>query len=182
MEPTVLAVVGGKDSGKTATIEAITKELTKRGYKVAAVKHIPEKDFTIDTKNKDTWKFTQSGAKTVVSIALGEIATIEKTDTGNLSLKEILKRCKGNDIVIIEGFRQLLGKNVKVPKIVAVKSAEEALEASKNFKPIIAFTGPYPAEKLALNVPYVDVLRESAKIADVVESVIRKRGGAGNAV
>ena len=182
MEKTVVAVVGGKNSGKTATIEAITRELTKRGYKVAAVKHIPEKDFTIDTKDKDTWRFAQSGAKTVISIASGEIATLEKTNTSTLSLNEILEKCRGNDIVIIEGFRKLLGKDEKVPKIVAVKSAEEALEASKTFKPIIAFTGPYSTEELALNAPYIDVLRESAKIADAVENFMRKRGIWGSAV
>ena len=176
METTVVAVVGGKNSGKTATIETITRELTKRGYKVAAVKHVPEKDFTIDTKDKDTWRFAQSGAKTVVSVASHEIATIEKKDTSSLSLKEILEKCMGNDIVLIEGFRKLLGKNEKVPKIVAVKSAEEAREASKTFKPIIAFTGPYSTAELALNAPYIDILRESTKIADVVEGVIRKRG------
>ncbi|MGB9854615.1 MAG: molybdopterin-guanine dinucleotide biosynthesis protein B [Candidatus Bathyarchaeales archaeon] len=176
METTVVAVVGGKNSGKTATIEAITKELTKRGYRVAAVKHIPEKDFTIDTKDKDTWRFAQSGAKTVVSIASGEIAAIEKTDTSTLSLKEILEKCMGNDIVLIEGFRKLLGGDEKVPKIVAVKSAEEALEASKTFKPIIAFTGPYSTEELALDAPYIDISRESTKIADIVEGVMRKRG------
>lgn len=173
---TVVAVVGGKNSGKTATIEALTKELTKRGYKVAVVKHIPEKDFTIDRKGKDTWRVAQSGAKTVVSIASDEIATIEKTDTSSLSLKEILEKCMGNDIVIIEGFRKLLGRDGKVPKIVAVKSAEESLEASKTFSPIIAFTGPYSTVELALNAPYIDILRESAKIADIVEGVIRKKG------
>lgn len=174
METTVVAVVGGKNSGKTTTIEAITKELAKRGYKVAVVKHVSEKDFTIDTKGKDTWRFARSGAKTVVSIASKEIATIEKTGTSNLSLEEILEKCRGNDIVLIEGLKKLLGKNEKVPKIVAVKSAEEAINASKNFNPIIAFTGPYPAGENALNTPYIDVLKESAKIADIVEKLMKK--------
>ena len=56
-KPVVIAVVGIKSSGKTTTIEALTKELTKRGYKIAVVKHIPEPDFTIDTVGKDTWRF-----------------------------------------------------------------------------------------------------------------------------
>ena len=35
--PVVIAVVGSKSSGKTTTIEALTKELTKRGYIIAVV-------------------------------------------------------------------------------------------------------------------------------------------------
>ncbi|MCK4482606.1 molybdopterin-guanine dinucleotide biosynthesis protein MobB, partial [Candidatus Bathyarchaeota archaeon] len=69
MKTTVIAVVGSKSSGKTTIIEILTKELTKRDYKVAAVKHIPESNFTIDREGKDTWRFAQSGAKTIVSVA-----------------------------------------------------------------------------------------------------------------
>lgn len=176
METTVVAVIGGKNSGKTATIEALTRELTRRGYRVAAVKHIPEKSFTIDAKDKDTWRFAHSGAKTVVSVAPNEIVTIEKTDTSTLPLKEILEKCRGNDVVFVEGFRKLVGEDERVPKIVTVKSAEEAIQASKTFKPIIAFAGPYSTIEFALSAPYIDVLKESAKIADVVEEVIRKGG------
>jgi len=170
----VIAVVGSKNSGKTATTEVIIRGLTKRGYKVAAVKHIPHKEFTIDTAHKDTWRFAKSGAVTIVSLAPKEIATIEKTDTSNISLNEILKKCRENDFVVIEGFRKLLGKNKAIPKIVAVKSAGEALEASKIFKPIIAFTGPYPTGELALDVPYINVLREEEKIVDVIEKTFKK--------
>jgi molybdopterin-guanine dinucleotide biosynthesis protein B len=175
LETAVVAVVGSKSSGKTTTIEALTKELTRRGYRVAAVKHIPEKDFTIDAENKDTWRFAQSGAKTVVSVAPNEIATIQKTHTNTLSLEEILAKCQRNDVVLIEGFRSLVGEDERVPKIVTVKSAEEATQASKTFKPIIAFTGPYSTIELALNAPYINVWKESAKIADIVERIIRKR-------
>jgi molybdopterin-guanine dinucleotide biosynthesis protein MobB len=40
MKPKVIAVVGGKKVGKTTTTENLIKELTRRGLKVAAVKHI----------------------------------------------------------------------------------------------------------------------------------------------
>lgn len=177
----IVAVIGGKNSGKTATMEAIIRGLTKRGYKVAAVKHIPEKDFTVDEKGKDTWRFAASGAKTIVGIAPKEIFIIEKGDTYILSLEKILEICRGNDIVLVEGFRNLLGKNEKVPKIVAVKSTEEALEALRNFKPIIAFTGPQSLEGLGLNVPYVDVLRDEDRIAEIVDETVKRLKGYGGA-
>ncbi|MEM1539706.1 MAG: molybdopterin-guanine dinucleotide biosynthesis protein B [Candidatus Bathyarchaeia archaeon] len=175
MEPAVIAVVGGKSSGKTTAVEALTKELTRRGYRVAAVKHVPEKDFTIDTKDKDTWRFAQSGAKTVVCIAPNEITTIQKTSTESITIEDILARCRGSDIVIIEGFRNLVSKDRKVPKIVTVKSEEEAIQASKIFSPIIAFTGPYTPTKSALNAPYINVFRGISKIADMVEEFLKRK-------
>jgi len=35
----IISVVGKSDSGKTTLIERIIPELTKRGYRVATVKH-----------------------------------------------------------------------------------------------------------------------------------------------
>lgn len=174
MKTTVIAVVGSKSSGKTTTIEALTEQLAKRGYKIAVVKHIPEPNFTIDTRGKDTWRFAQSGAKTIVSVASDEIATIEKMDTTNFSLEEILHRCRDSDFVFLEGFKKLVGKNYDLLKIVTVKSAKEALEASETFKPILAFTGLYSIETLNLSVPYLNVLENGKEIVDIVEKNAKK--------
>ncbi len=170
--PVVISVVGSKGSGKTTTTEVLTRELTKRGYKIAVVKHIPEPGFTIDTVGKDTWRFAQSGAKTIISVASNEIATIEKVKAKNFPLKEILQKCKGHDIVFLEGFRKFVTGKKGIHKIVVVRSAKEALEAAKNFEPILAFTGPCSTEKLNLEIPYVNVLKNPEKIADIVEKVV----------
>jgi molybdopterin-guanine dinucleotide biosynthesis protein MobB len=177
LKTTVIAVVGSKSSGKTTTIEALTKELTKRGYKIAAVKHIPEPSFTMDKIGKDTWRFAQSGAKTIISVASGEVATIEKVSMKDFSLRKILQKCKGNDVVFLEGFRKLVNKDRDIHKIAVVKSAEEALEAADTVKPILAFTGPYSTDSLNLKIPYVDVLKDPKKMADTVERVVRQDVG-----
>jgi len=174
LKTTVIAVVGSKSSGKTTTIEALTKELTKRGYYVAAVKHVPEPKFTIDREGKDTWRFANSGAKTIVSVASSEIATIEKVDSTAFSLEQILQRCKNVDLVFLEGFKRLVGKNCELPKIVAVESPEEILQALKTFEPILAFTGLLDIETLNLKVPYINVLKNSEKIVNMVEKIARK--------
>ena len=174
MKTTVIAVVGSKSSGKTTTIEVLTEQLTKRGYKIAVVKHIPEPNFTIDTEGKDTWRFAQSGAKIIVSLASDEIATIEKMDTTSFSLEEILHRCRDIDFVFLEGFKKLVGKKHDIPKIVTAKSAKEALEALENFRPILAFTGLYSIETLNLSVPYLNVLQNRKEIVDIVEKNARK--------
>lgn len=174
MKTKTIAVVGSKNSGKTTTIEILTRELTKKGYKVAAVKHVSEPNFTIDTEGKDTWRFAQSGAKTIVSVASKEVATIEKVNGKNLQLKSILKKCEENDIVFLEGFRSLIGKKRSIPKIVTIKSEGEASEAVKYFKPILAFAGVSSIEKLDLGIPYVNVLKSPEKIVELIEDFLRK--------
>lgn len=174
MKATVIGVVGGKKSGKTTTIEILTRELTKRGYKIAVAKHIPESNFTLDTVGKDTWRFVQSGAKTVVAASAVEIDTIEKT-RADLSLKEILQRCGGSDIVFLEGFRKLVAEDKSILKIVVAESAQDINEAVELFMPILVFTGPYSPEEPHVGIPYIDVLEHGKEIADLVEKVVRKK-------
>lgn len=168
-------MVGSKKSGKTTTIESLIKELTKRGYKVSAIKHVSEPDFTIDTARKDTWKFAQSGAKTIISVATNEIATIEKVPFESLSLEKLLKKCRGNHIVFIEGLKKLVAPKKNVSKIVVVKSVKEAMSALESFKPILAFSGPYSTETLGFEIPYADALKNPRKLADIIENKLLKK-------
>jgi len=171
----VIAVVGSKKSGKTTTLENLIKELTERGYKVAAIKHIAEPGLTIDTAGKDTWKFAKAGAKTIVSMATNEIATIEKGTTESLSIEKLLKKCRGNDIVLIESFKKHVALKKNILKIVVTKSKKEATNALQTFKPILAFSGPYSTETLGFTAPYADGLRNPQKLADLIEKAILKK-------
>lgn len=175
MKPTAIAIVGGKKSGKTTIIELLIRELTKRGFKVAAVKHIPELNFTIDKEGKDTWRFAEAGAKTVVSVAEDEIAKIEKVNTKNISVEQILQTCRNNDLVFLEGFRKLIAQEKDVIKIVVANSREEALDASKEFSPILAFTSLFPTQSLNLKAPYVNITKSPHKLVDLIENAARKK-------
>ena len=174
MRATVVGVVGGKKSGKTTTIEILTKELTKRGYKIAVAKHVPEPNFTIDTEGKDTWRYAQSGAKMIVAASASEITTIEKT-RADLSLNKILQRCEDMDIVFLEGFRKLVAEDKSINKIVVAKSAQDIEEAIEAFEHILAFTGPYSPRKANPKIPYMDILKHGKEIADLVEKVVKKK-------
>jgi molybdopterin-guanine dinucleotide biosynthesis protein B len=171
----VIAVVGSKKSGKTTTIEKMIEDLTKRGYKVAAIKHVAEPNFTIDTARKDTWKFAQSGAKTIISVAAHEIATIEKIPSGSLSLEKLLKKCRGNHVVFVEGLKKLVATKKNVSKIVVAKSMKEAINALESFKPILAFSGPYSTEALGFEIPYANALKNPEKLADIIENELLKK-------
>ena len=176
--PVAIAVVGGKKSGKTTAIEILTKELTQRGYKIAAVKHIPEPNFTIDTEGKDTWRYAQSGAKIVVGVSADEMATIEKKEYANVSLNDILRRCGDVDVVFLEGFRDLVVRNKTIYKIVVVKSAKEGEEELGIFDPILAFTGPCEFRSSEKRIPYVDLKRNPEKLADLVEKIVIEKTAA----
>jgi molybdopterin-guanine dinucleotide biosynthesis protein MobB len=170
----IIAVVGSRESGKTTAIEALVKGLTRKGYKVATVKHIPEPDFTIDTKGKDTWRHTRAGACITLSVAPNELAFIKKVDTTKYGLTEIVKHCEDDaDIVILEGFRDLVAQDPLVPKVVAAKTMDEVEENSKYFKAIIAFVGSISAKPKSLHVPYVDSLQKPEKLAEIVENKIK---------
>jgi molybdopterin-guanine dinucleotide biosynthesis protein B len=175
MKPVVIEVVGGKKSGKTTTIEALTRELTRRGYAIAAVKHIPEPNFTIDREGKDTWRYAQAGARTIIGVSSDEVVTIEKMHVGEFSLKEILARCRNSDIVFLEGFRKVAAESREVLKIAIVKSAGDAAEAVKTYEPILALTGAVSTEKLGLKLPYVDLFRHAGKLADLIEELVKKK-------
>ncbi|MDH7564579.1 MAG: molybdopterin-guanine dinucleotide biosynthesis protein B [Candidatus Bathyarchaeota archaeon] len=173
MKAIVVAVVGSKKSGKTTVIEALTRELVKKGYAVASVKHISESNFTIDSENKDSWRFAQAGANTIITVADKEVATIEKKNTENLSLGEILQKCKGSNVIFIEGLKKLVAKDKRVWKIVMAKSREEALEAQGRYHPILAFAGFPHAIKLDSEIPYVNALEKPRALRDLVENLLK---------
>ena len=174
-KPKVVAVVGSKKSGKTTTVESLIREFVRRRYKVAAIKHVSEKDFTIDTQGKDTWRFAQAGATTVVSAAANEITTIEKKSLEAFSVDDLVKKCKGSDFVFAEGFKWLLSTERSIQKVVVIKTALEAANAPKLFNPILAFSGPCSTKELNRQIPYADALREPKKLADIIENFFVKK-------
>jgi len=171
----VIAVVGTKKSGKTTTIENLIRELSRRNYKVAAIKHVPEPDHTIDTPGKDTWRYAQAGAKTIISVATSELATLERIQLETVSLEALLKKCKGNDIVFMEGLKKRIAKKKNIPKIVVAKTIDEAVNALEAYKPILAFSGPYSTKNLNFESPYANALEDPQELADIVEKKLLKK-------
>jgi len=165
----IIAVIGSRESGKTTAIETIIQGLTKRGRKVAAIKHISEDDFTMDTEQKDTWRYTKAGAQTIAAVAPNEIAIIKKVDTTKFTLDQITEIFENNfDLLILEGFRKLVEKEGDVQKIIAAKTMREVLDASKRFKPILAFVGPLPSQATKLKIPYINPFKEPDKLVNLI--------------
>ena len=122
----IVAVVGSSNSGKTTAVEHIVKGLTEKGYTVASAKRIPEPNFTLDTEGKDTYRHAKAGSQTVLSVAPDELGIIRKTDTKKLCLEQMISEIpEETDVIILEGFKSLVGEDLTIPKVVGIKTATE---------------------------------------------------------
>lgn len=135
----VFTVVGEKNSGKTRLIEALIRHLRGKGFKVGVVKHIPHRDFTIDSKNKDSWRYTEAGAETVLCVSPQEIAVIRKLKNADEEFKNIFRFIVEDefDCLFVEGFKNKLKDDENIPKIVVVKTGEEALKLLGQLKNVL---------------------------------------------
>jgi molybdopterin-guanine dinucleotide biosynthesis protein MobB len=99
----VFSFVGYSGSGKTTLIEKLIKELKKRGVRVGVIKHDAH-EFEIDKEGKDTYRFFQAGADTVLISSKTKAAKIQRTSQ-ELTLDGVLENVMGLDLIITEGYR-----------------------------------------------------------------------------
>jgi len=169
----IVAIVGSSNSGKTTALEEIIKGLTKKGYTVASAKRIPEPEFTIDTEGKDTWRHAKAGASTILSVAPNELTTIKKVDTKKYTLEQLISEIPDQtDIIIVEGFKSLVGEDMTIPKIVATKTDNEISAALERYKNIIAFIGHIPDRKVETDIPFLDAINETEKLVELVNKKV----------
>lgn len=176
MSPPLIAVIGSSQSGKTAITVELTTDLVKRGYKVGTIKHIPKPDFTIDTPEKDTWRHAKAGATVVISVAPQEITVIrrgDKTKFGWNDLQGVIKDGEV-DVIIAEGFRGLAKADEQIPKIIAVKTKNEAVDTIKECKNVLAIVGFIPQKLPSFQkIPYFKAPDKLKELADLVENQLK---------
>ena len=101
----IISIVGKSGCGKTTLIEKLIRELKRRGYHVATVKHHSHPGFEIDHPGKDTWRHAQAGSDHVVIAAPDKIASIRRLEK-ELTLDEIAQGIQDVDIILTEGFKR----------------------------------------------------------------------------
>ena len=106
----IVSIVGRKNTGKTSLTVKVIEELTKRGYKVASIKH-SHHTMEMDRENTDTWKHKEAGSKVVVGIGSTTFFNIRQ-DMDLNRLLYLIKHMDNVDYVVIEGF-----KSYNYPKI-----------------------------------------------------------------
>lgn len=100
----IISVAGKKNTGKTSLTMKIIKSLTKRGYKVASIKHTHH-NMELDKEGTDTWKHKEAGSQLVVGVGSTTFFNVKQ----NMELERILfliKTIADVDFVVIEGFKK----------------------------------------------------------------------------
>ncbi len=131
-------VARSSGSGKTHIIELLIKELTKRGLKVAAVKHsghMPE----FDIKGKDTYRYRKSGASRIMIFSPHGMMMYDCCEKSDLEIAELAGM--DMDIVLLEGY-----KDGPFPKIEvfnpAVHNLPLCMEYEGRFIGLVSDTDP----------------------------------------
>jgi len=107
----LLSIVGKSNTGKTTLIEKLIPELTRRGYRVATVKH-SRHGFDMDREGKDSWRHRKAGARITVLASPHEVVLLETVDH-DLPYEEIEQRyIRDAHIILAEGR-----KGNRFPKI-----------------------------------------------------------------
>jgi molybdopterin-guanine dinucleotide biosynthesis adapter protein len=109
----IISIVGKSDSGKTTLIEKLVPELTRRGYRVATVKHDVH-GFEVDREGKDSWRHKQAGAHTVIISSPQKIALIRDVEKDS-TLGEIRRRwVQDVDLLLSEGYKKDVQPKIEV--------------------------------------------------------------------
>jgi formylmethanofuran dehydrogenase subunit E len=147
----VVSFVGNSASGKTTLIEEVVRELKRRGYRVAVIKHSPH-GFEMDIPGKDTWRFSQAGSDVVAISSPRKLALIEQVDR-EVSLPEIETIIGSKtDIVITEGY-----KNSNTAKIVVLANeGDRHLLSCKG--DILTTVSPHQSSFGVLQFDYDDIV------------------------
>lgn len=102
MKKIAVAFTGPSNSGKTTLIEKIAHILIKE-HQVAIIKNDPKDKAQFDIEGKDSYKFSQTGAETVV-VSPTRTTYFSKQSR---SLKEIIDMLGEFEILLVEGLKTL---------------------------------------------------------------------------
>lgn len=108
--PKVFCVSGIKDSGKTGLIVKLINEFIREGQSVAVIKHDGH-EYVMDHEGTDTYRFTRAGA---VSSAIFSDTQYSIHCRKKTTVEELIARCEGTDIVILEGMKESSYPKVEV--------------------------------------------------------------------
>lgn len=100
----IISIVGNSGSGKTTLLVKLIPILKQRGFKVGTIKHDMH-DFEIDKPGKDSWKYKQAGANTIIISSPLKIGIIKDVDHDHQP-EELISFFSGLDIILAEGYKR----------------------------------------------------------------------------
>jgi molybdopterin-guanine dinucleotide biosynthesis protein B len=111
----IVSVVGNSGAGKTTLLEKLVRELKRRGYRVAAIKHDAH-NFEMDHPGKDTYRLAEAGSDVVMISAADRLALLEKVEKER-SLDDLTAMVSNRvDVILTEGYRQAAKAKIEVSR------------------------------------------------------------------
>ncbi|MFA5794626.1 MAG: molybdopterin-guanine dinucleotide biosynthesis protein B [Candidatus Brocadiia bacterium] len=163
--PQIISIVGRSGVGKTTLLEKVIRQLTRRGYRIATIKHYNH-GFEIDHPGKDSYRHSAAGSNTAVVLGPDKMAIVRKLDKP-LSFKAALELAfpprsrQSIDLIITEGF-----KREKMPKLEVVRKAISRRPVSSPSRGLVALITDVV---MASNQVPVFGLDDIKKITDFIE-------------
>lgn len=117
--PPIIGIAGWKKSGKTTLTVRLVAEFTRRGLKVATVKHAHH-EFQIDDGETDSARHRRAGAGQVAIVSGRRWAIV--TELGGApepNFEEVIASLDPTDLIIVEGY-----KSAPILKIEARRAAQ----------------------------------------------------------
>jgi len=112
-KPVIIGFYGSSGSGKTTLVEKLICSLTKQGFRIGAVKKTNQ-SISIDQPGKDTWRYSEAGAKTVVFSTSLETSFIQKRQMNEKDICEILLKMSELDFIFIEGASEISTSKIRL--------------------------------------------------------------------
>lgn len=155
----IISFVGPSNSGKTTLLEKVLKELNRRGYRVAVIKH-ENRGIELDQKGKDSWRLKQAGANPLI-LSSPKMVVLFQDVLDEKNPQKLYEQYKPDvDIILTEGY-----KKEPYPKIEVFRKecCNKILCTIKDN--LIAVASDTPLE---VDVPCLD-LNNSDQIVDFIE-------------
>ncbi len=111
----VMSFVGKKKSGKTTVAKEVVRELVRRGYRVAALKHHSH-ELEADTPDTDSYRFREAGAVVAGLFGIRDYFHVARASRP-LTLEDHVRRIpEPVDLVITEGFKRQDAPKIEVSR------------------------------------------------------------------
>jgi molybdopterin-guanine dinucleotide biosynthesis protein B len=156
----IIGVAGWSGAGKTTLITRVIPVLTRRGIKVATVKHAHH-EFDIDRPGKDSWLHREAGASEVAIVSSRRWAIVhELREEPEPSLPDIMAKLSPVDLVIVEGF-----KRQAYPKLEVFRASNGKPPLHPDDNCVVAIASDAPLAEAPLPVVMLD---DVEMIADIL--------------
>ncbi len=154
----IISIVGNSGAGKTTFLEKLIRELKRRGYRVAAIKHDAH-NFQMDHPGKDTYRLAEAGSDIVMISAPDRLALLESVREERTLDQLVAMVSDRVDIVLTEGYRQAAKAKIEVSR------RDFGSELVANSQDLLALVTD---QQFDLDVPHFG-LNDAPTVADLLE-------------